>query len=253
MTPETDLCIISLEETTSTNTYVRENFDSLPDGSLVTARFQTAGRGRLGRKWVAPPGVNFCGTFCFKNVSDGFHAGMIAGVALLRTVRDLLPEKSFYLKWPNDLYHGKAKLAGLLGEGVLRNGKIAGVAMGIGLNVNMSDEDLSCVGQRAVSLKSIAKQEFNPDFIAKLLVKYVNACYIIYSNSVDEIFAEWRSGNALIGRTLAVTDARGERFEGLFKEVTREGEMVLEYTDLSGKRVEKIFNCGDVSVDKSSI
>lgn len=253
MTPETEPCILSLEETSSTNTYVREHFDTLPDGSLVTARFQTAGRGRLGRKWVAPPGVNFCGTFCFKNISNGFHAGMIAGVSLLKTVEHLIPDGSFYLKWPNDLYYGKAKLAGLLGEGVVRNGKIAGVAMGIGLNVNMSDDDLSTVGQKAVSLKSIAKQEFNPDFIAKLLAKYVNACYIIYSNSVDEIFAEWRSGNKLIGRELAVTDANGKRFEGLFKDVTSEGEMVLEYTDPSGGVTEKIFNCGDVSVDKSSI
>ena len=252
MTPETEPYILFLEETSSTNTYVREHFDELPDLALVTARFQTAGRGRLGRKWVSPPGTNFCGTFCFKNVADGFHAGMIAGVALVQTVRELLPEAEFYLKWPNDLYSGKAKVAGMLGEGIIRQGRIAGVAMGIGLNVNMSFEELSQVGQKADSLKNIAGREFNPDFIAKLLAKSIKECYIKYSNSVDALFALWRDANRLIGRTIAVTDALGVRYEGVFRDVTPGGEMVLECF-LEGEKVEKIFNCGDVSVDKSTL
>ena len=252
MTQETDPFILFLEETSSTNTYVREHFHELPDLALVTARFQTAGRGRLGRKWVSPPGTNFCGTFCFKSVADGFHAGMLAGVALIQTVQELLPEAGFYLKWPNDLYCGKAKVAGMLGEGIIRQGRMAGVAMGIGLNVNMSLEELSQVGQKADSLKNIAGREFNPDFIAKQLAKSIKECYIKYSNSVDALFALWRDANRLIGRTIAVTDACGVRYEGVFKDVTPAGEMVLECF-LEGKTVEKVFNCGDVSVDKSTL
>ena len=252
MTPETEAPIISLEEVDSTNTYVREHFDELPDLTLVTAQFQTAGRGRLGRKWVAPRGVNFCGTFCFKTVTDGFHAGMICGVALMMTVKELLPEAEFYLKWPNDLYFGKAKVAGMLGEGVLKGGKIAGVAMGTGLNVNTSEEELSSVGQAATSLKVISGREFNLDFVARLLAKCVNVCYIKYSNSADEIFALWRSENKLLGREIAVTDACGKRYAGLFKDVSPQGEMLLEWEE-EGRKVERFFSCGDVSVDKSMI
>lgn len=252
MTPETEVRIIPLEEVDSTNTYVREHFDELPDLALVTARHQTAGRGRLGRKWIAPPGVNFSGTVCFKNVADGFHAGMICGVALMKTVNELLPGYDFYLKWPNDLYYGKAKVAGMLGEGVLKGGRIAGIAMGTGLNVNTTEAQLAEAGQAATSLKLISGTKFNPDFVASLLAKYVNVCYIRYSNSVDEIFALWRSANKLIGRNIAVTDACGERFEGIFRDVSASGEMILECE--SGGRVEqKCFSCGDVSVDKSTI
>lgn len=253
MTAETEApSIISLEETDSTNTYVREHFDTLPDLSLVTARFQTAGRGRLGRRWIAPPGLNFCGTFCFKNLQDGFHAGMLCGTALMKTVSQLIPQGSFYLKWPNDLYCGRAKAAGLLGEGIIREGKIAGIAMGIGLNVNTSTEDLAGAGQAAVSLKMIAGREFNPDFIAKLLAKELNVCYINYSNSVNDLFLQWRAMNKLIGRVIAVTDACGKRYEGVFKDVTPQGEMVLEYEGSEGL-TQRCFNCGDVSVDKSTI
>ena len=51
-----------LDEADSTNTYARHHFDELPDGSLVVARHQTAGRGRRGRVWISPPGMNFAGT-----------------------------------------------------------------------------------------------------------------------------------------------------------------------------------------------
>ena len=252
MTAETDPFILTLEQTDSTNTYVREHFDELPDLALVTAKFQTAGRGRLGRKWISPPGLNFCGSFCFKNLSNGFHAGMICGTALMRMAAELLPEAPFFLKWPNDLYCGKAKVAGMLGEGVIRQGRIAGVVMGIGLNVNTSSRDLAAAGQSALSLKLIGEREFNVDFVAKLLAKYLNVCYIKYSNSVPELFSEWRSCNKLIGKNLAVTDACGVRYEGVFKDVTSEGEMVLEYDD-QGVMKQKHFNCADVSVDKSSL
>ena len=252
MTPETEVRIISLDEVDSTNTYVRERFDELPDLALVTAKFQTAGRGRLGRKWIAPRGVNLCGTFCFKSVSDGFHAGMICGVALMETVKELLPETDFYLKWPNDLYCGKAKVAGMLGEGVLKGGKIIGVAMGTGLNVNTSETDLMAAGQKATSLKLISGREFNPDFVARLLAKYVNMCYIKYSNSADDVFRIWRSANKLISRNIAVTDACGVRYEGVFRDVTSAGEMILEVND-RGKVCSRCFSCGDVSVDKSTI
>ena len=254
MTPGTEPFILKLDEVDSTNTWVREQFDTLPDLALVTAQFQTAGRGRLGRQWVAPRGKNFCGTFCFKSVPDGFHAGMLCGVALMETVKILFPDDDhFYLKWPNDLYYGKAKVAGLLGEGVIRKGKLAGVALGIGLNVNTSSEELDGVGQRATSLKIIARKEFNVDFITNLLAKSLNGCYIMYLNSVDTVFAKWRSCNRLIGRNIAVTDAAGKRWEGIFSDVTPEGEMVMEVVSAAGGMERKCFNCGDVSVDKSSI
>lgn len=253
MTPETEPFILTFDEVDSTNTYVREHFDQLPDLALVTARSQTAGRGRLGRRWIAPPGSSFCGTFCFKSITDGFHAGMLCGVALMETVSELIPDvQGFYLKWPNDLYFGRSKAAGVLGEGIIREGRIAGIALGIGLNVNTTAEELQAAGQPAVSLRMASGRKFNVDIVAKLLAKSLNVCYIKYSNSVDDLFDKWRSANKLIGRNIAVVDACGVRYEGIFADITQDGEMVLEYEE-QGKQVRKCFNCADVSVDKSTI
>ena len=253
MTAETEPFILQLEQTDSTNTYVREHFDMLPDLALVTAVYQSAGRGRLGRKWIAPPGLNFCGTFCFKNVHDGFHAGMICGVALMDTMKEIAPEVDCYLKWPNDLYLGKAKLAGMLGEGIIRNGKLAGIAMGTGLNVNTTAEDLAGVGQPAVSLKTACQRDFNLENLTKSLAISLKRCYINYSNSIDAVFARWRAANRLLGRQIGLTDSCGKRWEGSFCDVTGSGELVLEFLSPEGKRMRKNFNCGDVSVEKSTI
>ena len=253
MIPETEEEIVFLDEVDSTNIYVRDHFDGLSDLALVVADRQTAGRGRLGRRWLSPPGLNFYGTFCFKNVRDGFHAGILCGVALMRTIGEAAPEVDCYLKWPNDVYVGKAKLAGLLGEGVLRQGKIAGIAFGIGVNINMTPEHFAGLDQRATSLKIAAGRDFDVVFIAKLLAKSLKRCYINYSDSFDGIFSEWRRANRLIGKPIVLVSADGRRYEGMFRDVTGAGELLLEYVRSDGAAAVKAFNCGDVSIEKSSI
>ena len=253
MIPGTEEEIIFLDEVDSTNTYVRDRFDALSDLTLVVADRQTAGRGRLGRRWLSPPGLNFSGTFCFKNVREGFHAGVLCGVALMRTLGEAAPEVDCYLKGPNDVYVGKAKLAGLLGEGVLRGGKIAGIAFGIGVNINMTPEHFAQLDQRATSLKIASGRDFDVVFIAKLLAKSLKRCYINYSDSFDGIFSEWRRANRLIGKPIVLISADGRRYEGIFRDVTGTGELLLEYVSPGGVAEVRAFNCGDVSIEKSSI
>ena len=116
--------LLILDEVDSTNTYAREHFDDLPDGTLVVARRQTAGRGRRGRSWLSPPGINFTGSILLKRLEDGFHAGCLLGVAALSLLRELAPELPAYLKWPNDIYVENRKLAGLLSESArIENGR----------------------------------------------------------------------------------------------------------------------------------
>ena len=253
MIPETEGEILFLDEVDSTNLYGRDRLDELSDLTLVVADRQTAGRGRLGRKWLSPSGLNFYGTFCFKNVRDGFHAGVLCGVALIRTLNEVAPEVDCYLKWPNDVYVGKAKLAGLLGEGVLRQGKIEGIAFGIGVNINMTPELFAGIDQRATSLKIASGRDFDVVFIAKLLAKSLKRCYINYSDSFDGIFSEWRRANRLIGKPIVLVSADGQRYEGIFRDVTGTGELLLEYVCPDGSAAVKAFNCGDVSIEKSSI
>jgi BirA family biotin operon repressor/biotin-[acetyl-CoA-carboxylase] ligase len=241
--------IVFLESVNSTNTYVREHFDELEDGTLVVTFNQLAGRGRLGRQWHSPAGMNIAATAVFKQMSEGFHAGAILGLAGLDCVREAVPGIPAFLKWPNDIYVEERKLAGILCEGAkIENGHVSGVAAGIGINVNMTDDLLKNVGQPAESLKNIAKSEFNLLFLAKKLEKSIKRYYITYLNNHEVLLAQWRAANLLVGETISVTDAAGRRIDGVFEAIAEDGSALLRS---AGERIR--FSCGDVKIDRGSV
>ncbi len=239
--------LIHLESVDSTNLHCKREFDSLADGALVYADMQTAGRGRLGRKWLSPP-CNFYGSAVFKQCFDGFGATMTLSLAALDVLHELVPEMDIYIKWPNDLFCGRAKLAGMLCEGVLDNhNRLKGVIAGLGVNLNMTGDDLAAIGQAAVSVLSVANRQIMPDFFAEKLAFYLNRRYINYLNSPESVFAEWRDANRLIGRRIKVIGFKSSE-EGIFRDVAESGEMLLE----TSGGIKKI-NSGDVSIDKGSL
>ena len=236
--------LLHLTTVDSTNTYALKHFSEVADGTLVSASHQTAGRGRLGRKWIAPPGSNLTASFAMSRVDSGFHAGVVVALAALDAVREAAPEISPYLKWPNDIYVGDAKLAGILCEGVIRNGRIAGVVAGIGLNVNLTSAEAARIDQKATSLKILAPdREFSVAELTGRLAFFLEQWYISYDCSRDSVLAAWRKENRLLGRTIEVVDPAGKLLSGCFSAIDGDGSMVLETPD--GKRV---FRCGDVKI-----
>ena len=236
--------VLSLDTVDSTNTYALRHFDEVADRVLVSARAQTAGRGRLGRKWVAPPGCNLTVSLAMSRLSCGFHAGAVAGLAVLDLVREAVPAADPYLKWPNDVYCADAKLAGILCEGRLAGGKLAGVVAGIGVNVNLSPADAALIDGKATSLKILApERDFSPDCLCRRLAFFLERWYINYDCNCDGVLASWRGENRLIGREITVVEPSGKELSGCFSAIDADGAMVLDTP--SGRRV---FRCGDVKI-----
>lgn len=126
-------------QTGSTNTELvnRATTGALSSLTALVTTDQTAGRGRLGRTWVAPPGTTFaCSIFVRAERGLGWLP-LLAGLAMTRAVRELLPHEEVTLKWPNDVLVGEAKISGLLGELVP-----GGAVMGAGLNLTMTEAQL---------------------------------------------------------------------------------------------------------------
>src|SRR5690554_3723414 len=123
-----------LEECGSTNTeLVNRAVDAWPHFSVVATASQTAGRGRLDRVWVAPPGQTLAVSVLFRPSFPLERYGwlpLIAGLALARAV-DPLVQASVALKWPNDVQIDGLKVSGLLAE-LLPTAD--GVVIGAGLN-----------------------------------------------------------------------------------------------------------------------
>lgn len=105
----------------------------------VVAEQQTAGRGRRSRRWESPPGGNLYLTLVLDGGADALEAVrlvFVGGLGLHDAITELAPRGDHWLKWPNDLYWGWRKLAGLLAERLAGSGGSAHLLLGIGLNLS---------------------------------------------------------------------------------------------------------------------
>jgi BirA family biotin operon repressor/biotin-[acetyl-CoA-carboxylase] ligase len=125
-------------EIDSTNTYVLDQArQGAAEGLVAVAEHQTAGRGRLDRRWESPPGANLLASVLLRPGcgADDLHlcsgAVALAAADACTEVADVEP----VLKWPNDLLVGGSKLAGVLAEADFEGTRLRGVVVGIGLNV----------------------------------------------------------------------------------------------------------------------
>lgn len=115
-----------------------------PEGTVVVADHQTAGRGRYGRRWVAPPGKALLVSILLRPPLPAPRLGEI-GLAAAVAVADAIQAAAGVtarIKWPNDLLVDSRKVAGILSEAAL-DGEAAHVALGIGVNVGQTLEDFS--------------------------------------------------------------------------------------------------------------
>ena len=242
--------IVELEVVDSTNRYARDHFDELADGALVVSAAQTAGRGRRGRVWHSPAGVNVYLSFVMKQTNQAFLAGAAAGLAVLDCLSTLAPEVKAYIKWPNDVYVGDRKLAGMLCEGAgVKNGRLLGVIAGIGVNVNLDAAFLSGIDQPATSLAVEAGMEFDVKKVVQGLAKSLLRYYIIYSKYPDRIFRGWKNANRLLGEEIELAAGTGELLRGVFADIAEDGELIL----ISADGTRRHLNCGDIRIRRESV
>ncbi len=123
----------------STNQHLLDKAALLDKGHSCFAEYQTAGRGRRGKKWVSPYGSHLY-TSTYWSLDAGIHAAsglsLVIGIAVARTLTALGVENT-QLKWPNDVYVDGKKIAGVLVEIIATAGGECHLVIGLGLNVNM--------------------------------------------------------------------------------------------------------------------
>ncbi len=110
-----------------------------PEGLVVVADEQTAGRGTKGRTWHSPPGTGLYATFLFRPAAEPTLLPLAVGLAVLRAAAETAP--AVRLKWPNDLVWEGRKIAGVLCEGGPDGSGGRFVLAGIGINVGQTEED----------------------------------------------------------------------------------------------------------------
>jgi BirA family biotin operon repressor/biotin-[acetyl-CoA-carboxylase] ligase len=126
------------EEIDSTNTYLREQARlGAPDGTVAVAEHQTAGRGRLDRRWEAPPGASLLLSVLLRPSLDPPQLHLCTAAVAMAAAQAChkVAGVDVRLKWPNDLVVGDAKLAGVLAEAEFDAQSVRSVVVGIGVNL----------------------------------------------------------------------------------------------------------------------
>ena len=132
--------IIELDETASTNTYLRGMTDA-PHGTVIAARRQSAGRGQRGNTWESEPDANLTFSILVRPAGippvKQMAISRAVSLAIVRWLDRYLPDgMEASIKWPNDIYVGDRKICGILIEHVLTAGRIERTVIGAGININ---------------------------------------------------------------------------------------------------------------------
>ena len=164
-----------------------------PHGTLVTAAEQTAGRGRQGRAWVAPAGAAVLMSLVLRDLEERHKLlPLAAAVGVCEALERCAPVES-RVKWPNDVWIGTRKVAGILLEGRPQQGW---AVLGIGVNVRTREEDFPPeLRDTATSLLAHGTTAGLEDVIESLLLSLEGWV----DGPPAEVLAAWRERDALLG------------------------------------------------------
>jgi len=226
--------------------------DGAPEGIVVVADHQTAGRGRRARSWVAPPGASLLLSVLLRPPAAVAGAATMATAVALAEAVSAVAGIEAGLKWPNDLVVGDRKLAGILAEAdwpaganisggyrAPRPDERAVVVVGVGINVAWPDPgdldaDLAELATTATSLSWEGATVDRVDLLVAFLRRLEARYGALRAEGPAPLLDEWRRRSATLGRRVRV-DLGADDVAGTAVDVTAEGHLVVE-TDEGDRR-----------------
>ena len=217
------------DELDSTNAYCLSHLDELSSGDMIAAGRQTAGRGRRGRQWMSAAEGNVYASLLLK-VDDGSLPltmfPQIAGVAVNAVVQDAGVEGS-WVKWPNDVFVEDRKLSGILVECGLTAEKQHGIVIGVGINIDMTAENLSSIDRPATSVLVETGRHSDLKCVLEKLHEHLLAGYqSALEDGGDQVFHSWSDGNPLLGRKVTI-QGESETTTGVVESFQQDGQLIL--------------------------
>ena len=233
-----------LEEIDSTNKYAKENINNISDNTVVYTFHQTAGRGRLNRKWNYTGKDNIYASIVLKpsNQIKEVYSNLTQLLCVVLTEvfeeYDITPK----IKWPNDIKVNGKKISGILAEAVNEGNILNGIILGFGINLNTTEDILSKIEQPATSL-NIETGEFidKEIFLKKVTEKFC----LYYNRFIEEGFLlireDYIKRAEFLNKEVAVK-VFDKTYTGIAEDVTPNGALKLK--DKNNK--EHILLIGDI-------
>ena len=203
--------------------------DGAREGTIVLADHQTAGRGRLGRKWLSSPEDSvLVSVILYPEMEELRVLNMVAALAVAQTV-ERLTDLAPVIKWPNDVLIEGKKVSGALIESDIQGDAANSAVVGIGMNVNLDPTSIPDIAETATSLRQMTEHDFSRrDVLAVLLREFEELCLALRHG--EPVHREWERRLETLGRDISVR--RGEDvWEGRAESVDRDGNLLLRRPD----------------------
>ena len=203
--------------------------EPLPEGTVIMADNQYAGRGQQQNVWYAEPGLNLTISVLLKPVflpvSQQFMLNIAVSNGISKALQQLV-KADLRVKWPNDIYYKDQKIGGVLIENSVFGSVIKSSVIGIGLNVNQKsfDPQISTV---ATSLSKILQEDVNLSQLLGEICSHLEAQYLkLKSNNSINLHRDYLANLYQFDQP-GLYRHNGEIFEGKITDVTRQGSLVV--------------------------
>ena len=223
-------------------------YHGAPEGTIVVAEEQTGGKGRLDRTFFSPRGKGIWFSIILRPTflpKDAPKCTLMTAVAVAEAMARFNLKAE--IKWPNDIMHDGRKLVGILTEMTGEIGKIAYLVVGIGINVNISRDDLpEDLRGIATSLCELnGGEEISRVYLLRAVLEEFDKLYReVTAAGFDGVLERWKSYNVTLGKVVRVISAGdGSSFTGRAIDLNHDGALVVETAD----GLQTVY-AGDVSI-----
>ena len=239
--------LIKLSAVDSTNNFLKSlvsKSEPLPEGTVIMADDQFAGRGQQNNTWHADPGKNLTISILlrpkFLTLNKQFLLNMAVSVAINNALTNVL-SKNVAIKWPNDIYYCNQKLGGVLIENGINGNIIKTSIIGIGLNVNQQQFSPE-LSHKAISLHQILQEDVNLRLLLAEICSQIESLYLQLKSGKYAVIRDAYVNKLYKLGILSLYRQNGEVFEGIIKGVTDSGFLQIEcngsITEFNFKEVE---------------
>lgn len=231
--------ILTYERVTSTMDIARQMAESgAREGLVIFSEEQRCGRGRSGHTWVCPKFKGLLTTVVLKprvNAERIFLITGMAAIAVAETIQDMLSLKTG-IKWPNDVLINGKKVAGVIVEVINSHKQRYIFSLGIGINVNLNEDELPKLSKiPATSLSIEKKSSINRIELARNLLKSIDKWYIALKGAhYERILERWRALCVTIGQELTLIEG-DKLYHGKMIDISHSGGIILHFDDGSKK------------------
>lgn len=209
------------------------------DGTVIIADYQLVGRGRANRQWVSSEKTNLLFSVILKPANNNPHEmTMLAAVAVHEVLSQILTASEVVIKWPNDILVDNQKICGILAETQTKGEQSSFIVVGIGLNINMSAEDIPENINRKITSLSICMgrgQVSREEVLVKVLYSLDKWYDKILTGSSIDLTSQYIQNSNLHGRLVSL-QCGNEIIKGFVTHLDEQGKLWIrdEYGRTNG-------------------